>query len=183
MLSFAMPSGFETERLALRAPGPADAASLFTHYAGDAEIVRYLPWQRHRAVEETRTLIEQGAEASATRYGHLMVIAEREEPDRPIGLFHFGGGEHSVSLGFGLVRHHWGRGYGSEVVSAAVTWLLRQPDVWRVWAYCDIANSASARVLEQAGLNCEATLRRYAVHPNLSPDPRDCRIYARVRCA
>jgi [ribosomal protein S5]-alanine N-acetyltransferase len=181
MLSFAMPSDLETERLALRAPDPADADRLFAHYTSDSEIVRYLPWQRHRAVEETRALIEQCALASVTRNGHLLVIVRREKLDCPIGLLHLSGGVHSVSLGFGLVRQHWGHGYGSEVVSMAVTWLLRQPGVWRVWAYCDIANLASARVLEQAGLSYEGTLRRYAVHPNLSPEPRDCRLYARVR--
>lgn len=181
MLSFAMPSDLETERLALRAPGPADADWLFAHYTSAPEIVRYLPWLRHRALQETTTLIVQCAEASAARTGHLLVVVKRQQPNDPIGLLHFGGGQHSVSLGFGLVRHHWGHGYGREVASAAVTWALRQPDVWRVWAYCDIANSASARLLEQAGLSYEGTLRRYAIHPNLSPEPRDCRIYAHVR--
>jgi RimJ/RimL family protein N-acetyltransferase len=180
MLSFVMPS-VETRRLVLRALDPADTDLLFADYTSDPEIVRYLPWLRHRTVDETRTLIEQCAKASASRSGHLLVIAGRSEPCRPIGLFHFGGEQHSISLGFGLARHCWGRGYGREIVSSAVTWLLRVPEVWRIWAYCDIANSASARVLEQAGLSCEATLRRYAVHPNLSPEPRDCRIYARVR--
>jgi ribosomal-protein-alanine N-acetyltransferase len=181
MLSFAMPSDLKTERLALRAPAPADADRLFAHYTSAPEIVRYLPWQRHCAVEETGTLIEQCASASAAGNGHLLVIVKREQPDRPIGLLHLSGADYSVSLGFGLARQHWGQGYGSEVASAAATWVLCQPGVWRVWAYCDIANSASARVLEQAGLSYEGTLRRYAVHPNLSPEPRDCRIYARVR--
>jgi RimJ/RimL family protein N-acetyltransferase len=181
MLPFAMPSDFQTERLVLRAPDPADADSLFAHYTSDREIVRYLPWRRHRDVEETRKLIAQCAEASAAQNGHLLVIVERRDPDRPLGLFHFGGGKHGVSLGFGLVRHHWGNGFASEVVGAAATWALQQPGVWRVWAYCDMANAASVKVMEQAGLTYEGTLRRYAVHPNLSPDPRDCRIYARVK--
>jgi ribosomal-protein-alanine N-acetyltransferase len=180
MLPFALPTELRTERLALRAPEPADADSLFAHYTSDPEIVRYLPWHRHRAVEETRTLIEQCAEASATRRQHLLVIVKREKPDCPLGLLNFGGEKHSVSLGFGLVRHHWGNGFGSEIVSAAAKWVLHQPRVQRVWAYCDTANSASVKVLKQAGLTYEGTLRRYAIHPNLSPDPRDCRIYSRV---
>jgi hypothetical protein len=27
----------------------------------------------------------------------------------------------------------------------------------------------------------EGTLHRWFVHPNVSPEPRDCRVYARVR--
>jgi ribosomal-protein-alanine N-acetyltransferase len=179
MLPFAMPSNLETARLVLRAPDLADADKLFADYTSDPEIVRYLPWQRHETMEETRTMLARCA--SANRLGHLMVIARREQPDCPIGLFHFGGTESNVSLGFGLVRQHWHRGYGREIVGAAVNWLLAQPGVWRVWAYCDVANAASARVLEQAGLSFEGTLRRYAIHPNFSPEPRDCRIHARVR--
>jgi [ribosomal protein S5]-alanine N-acetyltransferase len=35
--------------------------------------------------------------------------------------------------------------------------------------------------MEKAGMTLEGTLRRWFVHPNISPEPRDCRVYARVR--
>jgi ribosomal-protein-alanine N-acetyltransferase len=50
-----------------------------------------------------------------------------------------------------------------------------------VWAVCDVENVASARVLEKAGLLWEGTLRRYILHPNVSPEPRDAHLYARTR--
>ena len=37
--------------------------------------------------------------------------------------------------------------------------------------------------LEKAGMEREGILRRWLVHPNISPDPRDCFVYARVRTA
>jgi len=48
-------------------------------------------------------------------------------------------------------------------------------------AVCDVENIASARVMEKAGLSREGVLRRWLVHPNLGPEPRDCYGYARVR--
>ena len=54
-------------------------------------------------------------------------------------------------------------------------------DTWRVWAYCDVANTRSARVMEKAGLTYEGTLRRWAVIGDAVPV--DCRVYARVRDA
>jgi RimJ/RimL family protein N-acetyltransferase len=50
-----------------------------------------------------------------------------------------------------------------------------------VWAVTDVDNHASARVLEKIGMQREGLLRRWLVHPSLSPEPRDCWCFARVR--
>ena len=55
--------------------------------------------------------------------------------------------------------------------------------VRRVWATCDVENAGSIRVLEKAGLSLEGTLRRWAVRPNLSPEPRDALVYSKIRNA
>jgi RimJ/RimL family protein N-acetyltransferase len=174
MLPFDRPSVIESDRLVLRAPTITDAGPLFAVYTSDLNVVRWLPWRRHGSVEETNALIVQSINAAAARSNYLFVIARREEEAKPLGLLNLGGGGHSVSLGFGLAQHSWGQGYAKEVASAAVRWLLRQPPVWRVWAYCDAENRASVRVLEQAGMTCEGKAQRYAVHPNISVTPRDC---------
>jgi [ribosomal protein S5]-alanine N-acetyltransferase len=181
MLPFASPADMTTDRLLLRAPVPADADALFTHYTSDIAVARYLPWRLHRSVEETAALIAQCAEASVAHRSHLLVIAERGKQEMPLGLLNLAGEEHCVSVGFGLASHGQGNGYAKEVLRATIDWLLRQPAVRRVWAYCDSANIASARVLARAGMIHEGTLRRYAVHPNISPDPRDCELYANTR--
>jgi RimJ/RimL family protein N-acetyltransferase len=69
----------------------------------------------------------------------------------------------------------------TEAARALVSETLARPAIWRVWAVCDVDNTASARVLEKAGLEREGTLRRYIVHPAVSPEPRDVHLYARVR--
>jgi RimJ/RimL family protein N-acetyltransferase len=66
----------------------------------------------------------------------------------------------------------------TEALSAAVAWARTMPRIRRVWAVCDVDNRASARVMEKAGLVFEGVLRRWAVHPNISPVPRDCTCYA-----
>jgi len=35
--------------------------------------------------------------------------------------------------------------------------------------------------MEKAGMTFEGVLRQYFVHPNISSEPRDCRMYAKVR--
>lgn len=51
------------------------------------------------------------------------------------------------------------------------------PGVHRVCAYCDVDNAASARVMEKVGMVHEGTLRRWAIHPNVSDSPRDVLVY------
>ena len=69
----------------------------------------------------------------------------------------------------------------TEAVRAVVDWAFSLEEVFRVWAVCDTANTASARVLEKAGMAREGILRRWIVHPNVSSEPRDCFVYSKVR--
>lgn len=181
MLPFDNPSALKSDRLLLRPPTISDAGPLFANYTSDPHVVRWLPWRRHNSVQETRALITQSISAGEVRSNYLLIIVSQDEVAMPLGLLNFSGSGHSVSLGFGLARHSWGRGYGKEVACAAVEWLLHRPPVWRVWAYCDTENVASARVLEQIGMIYEGTARRYAVHPNISANPRDCYLFAKVK--
>ena len=61
--------------------------------------------------------------------------------------------EHAIELGFGVHAHYRKQGYASEAARALVFWGLRQPDVERIIAKCDLANAASVRVLEKAGMS------------------------------
>lgn len=56
-----------------------------------------------------------------------------------------------VEIGYGLHPKHWGKGYATEVVKAAVQWALNQPDVKHIEAETAPDNKASQRVLEKAG--------------------------------
>ena len=59
-------------------------------------------------------------------------------------------------------------------------WAMRQDDIWRIGAVCDVENRASARVMEKAGLEREGILRRWIIHPNVGSEPLDCFSYAMV---
>ena len=53
--------------------------------------------------------------------------------------------------------------------------------IFRAEATCDVENGASACVMEKTGMTREGVLRRYTLHPNLSDEPRDSFLCARVR--
>jgi RimJ/RimL family protein N-acetyltransferase len=44
----------------------------------------------------------------------------------------------AVDLGYALSQRWWRRGLMSEALTFLVTWALAQPEIFRVWATCDI---------------------------------------------
>lgn len=57
-----------------------------------------------------------------------------------------------VEVGFGLIEHERGKGFGSESLNAIMDWLKLQESVKVIKAECLISNKPSARILEKAGL-------------------------------
>ncbi len=174
------PHRLHAGRLVLRRPRLEDAEAIFEAYARDEEVVRYLTWRPHGDVEQTRAWVQQALEEWEAGRTFAWVVTRRGE-DRPIGMLELRPDGHRVELGYVLARRYWNRGYMTEAVQTVVSWLLDQPGVHRVWAVVDVDNRASARVLEKAGMHFEGVLRRWSVHPNVSPKPRDCACYAAVR--
>jgi RimJ/RimL family protein N-acetyltransferase len=102
--------------------------------------------------------------------------------DRPIGSVGCRRRGHAVDLGYVLSRNHWRRGYATEAAQAVFKLAAGLEGVYRVWATCDVENTASARVLEKIGMVREGILRRWAFRPNLPPQPpRDALVHSWVR--
>ncbi|HEX8068540.1 MAG TPA: GNAT family N-acetyltransferase [Pyrinomonadaceae bacterium] len=188
-----LPTHIETERLLLRPPALGDAPAIYETYARDPEVTRYLIWRPHRSLADTEEflrahLARRVADADdAAAQGSVEVSAEvswvliLKEGDQLAGMLAVHPAEFRVGLGYVLGRAYWGRGLMTEAVRAVTELALAQPEVFRVWAVCDVDNRASARVLEKAGLAREGVLRRWSLHPNVSAAPRDCLCYAKVR--
>ena len=81
-----------------------------------------------------------------------------------------------AELGFALARDVWGQGLAVEAGRAVLGWLRGSDRVRRVWAACDVENPRSRRVLEKLGLQYERLMEGFAVHPNLSSEPRACHV-------
>jgi RimJ/RimL family protein N-acetyltransferase len=174
------PPEFCTARLVLRRPCMEDAPAIFANYAQDPEVTRFLVWRPHENVEETRRIIGLmlGQWDKGEAYSYAILPRDGGSVSGMIALHPDG---FKVELGYVLARPQWGRGIMTEAARAVTGWLLEQPDIHRVSAMCDVENPASARVMEKAGMRFEGTLRKYAIHPSLGDEPRDCLLYAVVK--
>jgi len=174
------PETLATERLLLRRPALDDAEAIFTAYASDPEVTRYLPWKPHRSAAETRAFLQRCLDSWQKGSTFPWVLTERRGGP-PMGMIELRSEGTSADIGYVLARAQWGRGFMTEALKAVLDWTLGQEGVWRVGILCDVDNVASARVMEKAGLQREGLLRRRLMHPNVSPEPRDAWLYAKTQ--
>ncbi len=171
------PEHIETERLVLRLPSVADAEAIFTSYAQNEEVTRYLVWQPHKHIQETKDFLAGCVAAwkKDTRFPYNVTI---KETGAVAGMIEIRLNSFKADVGYVLSPQFWGKGLATEALRSLVEWALNQTSIYRIWALCDVDNPASARVLEKAGMQREGLLRRQIIHPNISDEPRDCYCYA-----
>lgn len=170
------PPRLETERLVLRALVPGDAAAIFA-YASDPKVARYMAWEAHRSIQDAEAFLD-------------LTMSRYESGDAPDwGIVYKGDGrlvgtsgfvererEHArAEVGYVLDRSYWGRGLAAEALGAMISFGFTRMGLNRIEARCIAENTASARVMEKAGMVHEGTLRQREF---LKGSYRDMKLYA-----
>lgn len=174
------PVKFETARLRLRMPALNDGEDIFNLYAQDKQVTRFLTWEPHKSISETIEFLKRCQRVWDEGTSFPWVVVEKES-NKLIGMVEVKFEKHRAELDYVLARAFWGAGYGTEAANLVIDWAIAQPNIFRVWAVCDVENYPSARVLEKAGMRREGTLKRWLYHPNFDKKPRDCYVYAIVK--
>jgi ribosomal-protein-alanine N-acetyltransferase len=170
----------DTARLRLRKPKPSDARAIFQAYTQDREVCHFMTWTPHASESATEAFMEWCVNAWNAGSCRPYMITERGE-DVAIGMIDARMLGTTIDIGYVVASQHWGKGFVPEAITALSSRALESPGIFRVQATCDVENLPSQRALEKAGFTREGRLERYIVHPNISPEPRACLIYARVR--
>jgi RimJ/RimL family protein N-acetyltransferase len=181
MNSLDLPERVETERMLLRWATETDAAEIFARYASDPIVTRFLLWPPHQTVDDTRDYLQRKV-ADLEKLGGANWLMFLKASGSLLGSIGCRRVEpHVLQFGYCLAQDSWGHGYATEATRVMVKIWLEIPAIWRVQAFCDPENVASAKVLERAGLTREGTLRRYVPSPNLDNQLRDAHLYAQVK--
>lgn len=167
-----MPAAIDivTERLAMRRPVPEDAEAIYTRYASDPAVCRYLAWPMHRSVQDSVDFIAfSDAEWRRGPVGPLLVF--RRDTGSLIGGTGLAFDDGCASTGYVFARDAWGRGYATETLLRMCE-LAGEHGVSRLYSLVHPEHVASRRVLEKAGFEREALLSRHFEFPNLAPGRR-----------
>jgi RimJ/RimL family protein N-acetyltransferase len=154
----------ETERLLIRRFSLSDAESLL-EMEREPDVLRYVGRKPLADVEAYRNKILSRFlpyDDKPGGYGAWALVEKRSGEfvggctlrpalDSPVAA-DMGYGPDEVELGYGLRKPSWGKGYASEVAQALVRRAFEEIRADLLVACVTIANVASLRVLEKAGL-------------------------------
>ena len=145
-----------THRLAMKKLTLDHADSVLRHFAND-EINRFSDSSNAENPEDAAEIIEWGLHIFDRQTGAFMGEVNytvRRDSNNFI---------HRVELGYDLGVQHWGKGFMTEAVSAAIPYIFSLENINRIEAVIHPGNLRSQKVVERQGFTREAVLREYAV--------------------
>ena len=150
----------ETADLVIRRPVMKDAKDIF-RYASDPEVARYVLWEPHRSLAETRSFVRYLRSRIRAGYPSSWVVALKGTGTviGTIGFIWYSDENRSAELGYSFSREYWNRGFATQALQAVINAVFRSLPVNRLEAQHDVRNPASGRVMEKCGLRQEGILR------------------------
>ena len=141
-----------TERIILRKPKMEDAIFVFNNWASDPEVAKYVTWNAHKTIEESKAIVaywlEQEKDPNTIRF--MITLKETGEP---IGAIDVVGYIDDVpEVGYCLSRKYWNKGIMTEICSEFVRYLFSL-GYKKVLIEADERNIGSNRVIEKCGFN------------------------------
>ena len=152
----------ETKRLILRRFTVRDADAMYTNWASDPEVTRYLTWPAHAGVETSRAVLADwtAAYAQESCYQWAIVLKDRaDEPVGSIGAVDVSDDIAAVQIGYCLGRRWWHQGIMSEALFAVMDFFFDAVGCNRVAGRHDPRNPHSGMVMQKCGMKYEGTQR------------------------
>ena len=152
----------ETERLILRRFTVRDADAMYTNWAADPEVTRYLTWPAHAGVETSRAVLADWTAAYAQKSFYQWAIVLKDSADEPvgsIGAVNVSDDIAAVQIGYCLGRRWWHQGIMSEALGAVMDFFFDAVGCNRVACRHDPRNPHSGMVMQKCGMKYEGTQR------------------------
>jgi ribosomal-protein-alanine N-acetyltransferase len=181
MAPFIAPRVIETGTIRMRPFHEDDAAALFGLLLGDAEVTAWLPMRTHANIGETRAFIAQCAADwhAGCRYtwaledavsGTLLAAIElRPQPPRA-----------EIGVVISRADGHRRRRASLAALLKFIRWLLEQPALCRIHAYC-APEGAAASAMPRLGFALEGRLANWEPRPNQGRQAGDALLFAITR--
>ena len=171
----------QTNRLILRKFTITDADDMYNNWASDTECCKYLAWNVHKNIDETKALLESWIKAyDEGCYNWVVEIKNTHEIIGSISVMTALEKHSTCELGYCYGSKYWGNGYATEALRAVIEYLLKECDFYLVEARHISENPASGRVLEKAGMHKDAVLRDRRINKHTG-ERNDAIIYSMTK--
>ena len=141
----------ETNGLILRKFNIFDAEDMFYNWANDEEVTKYMTWNPHVDIEQTKIIlnywINEYKENNAIRFA--IVEKASNQVIGSIDVVDFI--NDNPEVGYCLSRKHWNKGYMKEALSRFISYLFNDLGFSKIVIEADERNIASNKVIEHSG--------------------------------
>lgn len=158
----------ETERLILRRFKPSDAEYMFKNWATDSEVNKFLSWNSHKDLNETKRIVDSWVNNYVNNncYNWAIELKNIGEIIGQISLVGLNEKYCSCEVGYNVGRLVWGKGIMTESLKAVIRYLFCETGMNRIEAKYNTLNQASGRVMQKSGMKHEGILRQAQVDKN-----------------
>ena len=149
-----------TERLILRRFRMDDAKAMFSNWASDEAVTKYLTWPTHTALEQSKWVLNEWVSGYERDDFYLWAIEFEGQAIGSISVVDLNVGVKKAHIGYCIGRPWWRKGIMSEALKAVMDFLFDEVGMNRCEACFDPRNPNSGRVMAKCGMKYEGTLRQ-----------------------
>ena len=141
----------ETDRLILRKLKEDDAKEAFKNWTSDDNVSKYVRWNTHKNIEETKEYIKWEINKCEQEdyYVWGIVIKETNELIGVISAFPSDDGRYE--FGYNIAKKYWNNGYTTEALKKALKYLTNEVGIHKYICSHAVENPASGEVMKKAG--------------------------------
>lgn len=150
----------ETDRLILRPFELDDAESMFNNWASDEEVTKYLTWNTHKSIEETKEILAFWVNQYEKEERINFAIVYKENNELIGGIDVVGYLEGVPVIGYNLSRKYWNKGIMTEACKRVIE-LLFSLNHKKIIIEAMVENIGSNRVIQKCGGVYDSTYDDY----------------------
>jgi len=170
-------SEIETDRLILR-PLNMDMVDDIFQYAQIPIVSRYVPWEPHKTIQDTKDFIATMKLNHSNHEGKIFFVwgIINQNTGKTIGTIDFKQpSPHIGQIDYALSPDYWRKGIMTEAAKGVLSWAKQQlPEVKRYQSFSVAENIGSIKVMEKIGLRFEGIRRKQIFFKNEFKDMAYC---------
>ena len=173
-----MKISLETERLLLRPWRMEDAEDMFYGWATDPEVTKYMTWNPHENIEQTRAILSLWLKQYEKPERVAFAITLKDSNTLIGGIDVVGYIDGVPVIGYDLAKKYWNNGYMTEACKCVIDFLFsRGFNIIKIDAVNE--NIGSNKVIQKCGgqfigqeiedwsqKNCQMTINHYVFKKN-----------------
>ena len=152
----------KTTRLLLRPFRSEDAPAMFTNWASDPEVTKFLTWPAHSSLAVSEMVLRDWTNRydQPDYYQWAIVLADIDQPIGSIAVVEHDDTVGKAHIGYCIGRKWWHTGIMTEALQAVMSYLFDTEEYQRLEARHDPRNPNSGAVMRKCGMKYEGTLRQ-----------------------